>query len=339
MEKISTIGLDIAKHVFQVHGSDASGSVVLRRRLRRGEVMGFFTALPRCVVALEACSTSHYWARQLAGLGHDVRLLPPSYVQPYVKRGKKNDAVDAEAICEAVQRPSMRTVPIKTETQQAVLMLHRSREQLVRQRTMLLNALRAQLAEYGLIAPQGAAALRHLATSAEALALPPMARLSHGVLREQIVAAERQIAALERAIIAAHKADEQSVRVATIPGIGPITASAMTASVGDATRFRSGRHFAAWLGLVPRQHSSGGKQRLAGISKRGDRYLRKNLIVGTTSLIRRAPTATTPDAAWLRGLLGRKPKRVVSVARANKAARIAWAIMVNGGVYDPAIGR
>jgi transposase len=335
--QITMIGLDLAKRVFQVHGIDNEGRVAVRRSLRRSEVKRFFAKLAPCVVGMEACATAHHWARELRGLGHDVRLVPPSYVRPYVKRGK-NDAVDAEAICEAMNRPSMRFVPVKTKAQQAVLVQHRVRELLVRQRTMQMNALRAHLAEFGIAAVRGRGGLAmlierlHTASEAE---LPALARTTLMAIVAGIRELDARIADLEKAIIAHTRADPVARRLATIPGIGPIGASALSAMVGDPTQFRRGRHFAAWLGLTPRQNSTGGKTRLGRISKQGDRYLRKLLVLGATSSLRRARHEQTPLAAWTRRLLQRQPARLVTVALANKMARIAWAVMANGATYQP----
>ena len=280
--QITTIGLDLAKHVFQLHGVDQEGQVVLRRRLRRAEVVRFFSSLPPCLVGIEACSTAHHWARELTGLGHEVRLMPPTYVKPYVKRGK-NDAADAEAICEAVTRPTMRFVPIKSAEQQGVLVMHRARDLLIRQRTMLANSLRAHCAEFGIVVAQGMAKLAELlARIADETdtRIPPLARGCLLVLGQQLQELQLKIGEVERALHAWHRSNEVSRRLETIPGIGPITASALAVTVTDPTLFRSGRHLAAWLGLVPRQNSSGGKERLGGISKQGDRYIRRLLISG-----------------------------------------------------------
>jgi transposase len=333
--KVSTIGVDIAKQVFQVHGVDASGKAVVRRKLRRGEVEKFFAGLERCVVGLEACSTAHHWGRVLEGLGHEVRLVPPSYVKPYVKRGK-NDAVDAEAICEAITRPGMRFVPLKGVAQQARLTPHRVRDVLIRQRTMLINTLRSQMAEYGVVAPAGRQRVGELVAvlrdEAE-LRIPAAARAMLLELAGAIEALAPRIARTEKAMVAAVKANEMARRLMTIPGVGPITASAMTAAVGDPARFRSGRHFAAWLGLVARQNSSGGKTRLGRISRMGDRYLRKLLVLGATASLRQARTGRTPLDGWVRRLLDRRPARLVTVALANKTARIVWAVMARGQAY------
>src|SRR6266498_3661690 len=292
MSEITTIGLDLAKHVFQAHGIDAEGTTVLRKRLRRGQVLAFFSRIPRCVVGLEACATAHYWARELGALGHEVRLMPAQYVKAYIKRNK-HDAADAEAICEAVQRPTMRFVPVKTAEQQATALLHRGREQLVRQRTMLVNALRAH----------------------------------------QIEQIHTAVAALERQLLAWHKTNPVSQRLASIPGIGPIIATAIATTVADPKVFRSGREFAAWLGLVPRQNSTGGKTRLGGITKRGNRYLRRLLINGASAnLLRSKATKADP---WVIGIRRRRPPLVVAVALANKTARIAWAVMLRQKEYQP----
>ncbi len=333
--QVSTIGLDLAKQVFQVHGIDSDGAVVLRRRLRRSEVVMFFSTLPSCLVGIEACATAHHWARELSTLGHKVRLIPPSYVKPYVKRGK-TDAADAEAICEAVSRPSMRFVPLKSAEQQSALTLHRSRDLLVRQRTMLVNAVRAHFAEFGVVAPQGIGRVGELAAlliEDDATALPPLARQAVRALLAQLQALDEQISSLEAAIVASHRNNEASRRLASIPGIGPITASAMVASVADARQFKSARHFAAWLGLTPRSHSTGGKERLGGISKHGDPYLRRLLVTGATCVIRYARRKAPGQGEWVKGLLARRPARLVSVALANKMARIVWALLVRGNTY------
>ena len=327
MSEVTKIGLDLAKHVFQVHGVDAAGATVLRKQLRRGQVLTFFSRLPRCVVGLEACATAHYWVRELRALGHEVRLMPPQYVKAYVKRNK-NDAADAQAICEAVARPTMRFVPIKTAEQQAAMLLHRGRERLVRQRTGLVNALRAHLAEFGVIGPQGlrnVGKLIAIVRDESNARLPDLARQVLAVLAEQIEQLETAVAALEKQLLAWHKSNSVSQRLATIPGIGPIIATAIAATVVEPSAFRSGREFAAWLGLVPRQNSTGGKVRLGGISKRGNRYLRRLLINGASANLLRSK-ATNADP-WVIGLRRRRPSLVVAVALANKTARIAWAVM------------
>jgi len=337
--QVNTIGLDLSKQVFQVHGVDGAGVVVVRRRLRRSQVLGFFADLAPCVVGLEACGAAHHWGRELEKLGHAVRLMAPSYVKPYVKRGKKNDATDAEAICEAVGRPGMRFVKVKSADQQGALMLHRARALLVRQRTMLVNALRGHLAEFGIVAARGiwnVKGLMALVADDGEGRIPMVARPALRALADQIAALGERLREIDRAILAWHKDNEASRRLATIPGVGPITASAIAATVGDGRQFRSGRHFAAWLGLVPRQHSSGGKEKLGRISKMGDRYLRTLLVIGATNRLRYARTKTSADATWINRLLARRPPRLVTVALANKMARVAWAIMAKGDVYRAA---
>jgi len=337
---ITTIGIDLAKSVFQLHGVDAEDKVVLKKKLRRGAVLDFLAKLEPCLIGMEACATSHHWAREISALGHEVRLIPPAYVKPYVKR-QKNDAADAEAICEAVTRPSMRFVPIKSAAQQGVLVLHRSRDLLMRQRTMLLNAIRAHMAEFGIIAAQGPRNVMGLIGELrdnEEIGLPDIARSALLALAAQLDAMGNEIRIIERRLMAWHRADETSQRLQTIPGVGIITATALAASVPDPAVFKSGRQFAAYLGLVPRQNSSGGKERLGHISKMGNGYLRKLLVVGATSVIRRADSSTSATGFWVRSLLERKPARVVTVAMANKTARIAWAVMARGETYRaPAI--
>jgi transposase len=332
---ITTIGLDLAKSVFQVHGIDASGAVVIRKTLRRPQVMPFFAKLPPCIVGMEACGTSHHWARELMKLGHQVRLMPPAYVRPYVKRGK-TDANDAEAICEAVTRPTMRFVSAKSREQQAALALHRTRELLVKERTQLVNMIRGLLAEFGTDIPRGlerALAMARQIAEGDILDLPDEASMSIVELSRQALAAHERLRSIDRAVLASHRASDVAVRLATIPGIGPIGASALAASVADPHQFKSGREFAAWLGLTPLQQSSGGKDRQGRISKMGDKYLRKLLIVGMTSLVRRAKSKPESVDPYLVGLLARKPVRVATVAMANKAARVAWAVMARGGTY------
>jgi transposase len=333
--ELTTVGLDIAKRVFQAHGADASGKAVLHRKLQRPEVLKFFASLPSCLVGIEACSTAHHWAREIMALGHEVRLLPASYVKPYVKRGK-TDAADAEAICEAVTRPTMRFVPIKTAEQQAVLMLHRTRDLLVRQRTMLVNALRGHMAELGVIAPQGISRVADLVAvllGENETTLPKLARQALCGLAADLEVLGGRVKAVEVAILAWHKDNEASRRLTTIPGVGPITASAIVATVTDPTQFHSARQLAAWIGLAPKQNSSGGKQRQGGISKQGDRYLRRLLVLGATAVIRHARTKDTAEMAWRRGLLDRRPVRLASVAQANKTARIIWSLLIRGGTY------
>jgi transposase len=333
--QISTIGIDLAKNVFQVHGVDAAEKAVLKKQLRRGQVLEFLGKLPPCLIGMEACATSHHWARELTKLGHDVRLMPPSYVKAYVKRNK-NDAADAAAICEAVGRPSMRFVPIKSAEQQAALMLHRTRDLLIRQRTQLINALRAHLAELGLVAPKGREGLQQLlhavAHAEEEQLLPSDARFACEMLIAQLQAVQDRIEALEKRIHQAHRANPASRRLDAIPGFGVIVSSAVAATMTDPKAFKTGREFAAWIGLVPRQNSTGGKERLGAISKQGDRYLRRLLIIGALAVIKSA--RTRPDKyPWVVALLGRRPAKVVAVALANKMARIAWAIVAKGETY------
>ena len=336
--EITTLGIDLAKSVFQLHGVDRNGAVVLQKKLRRGAVLEFLGRLEPCLIGMEACPTSHFWAREIAALGHEVRLIPPAYVKPYVKR-QKNDAADAEAICEAVTRPNMRFVPVKTKEQQSVLVLHRSRDLLMRQRTMILNAIRAQLAEFGIVTAQGPRKVtdlvRRLGEPGD-IELPSFARDALLSLGAQLETLAAEIARIERRLMSWHRRNEASQRLETIPGVGIITATALAASVPDPSVFRSGRQFAAWLGLVPRQNSSGGKERLGRVSKMGNGYLRRLLVVGATSVTRRAPTIDTRTGAWVRSLLERKPARLVTVAIANKSARTAWALLVKGETYRAA---
>jgi transposase len=333
METITTIGLDLAKNVFQVHGIDAAGKAVLRRKLRRGEVLDFFAALPRALVGMEACGGAHFWARELGRLGHGVRLMPPSYVKPYVKRGK-TDAADAEAICEAVTRPTMRFVPAKTEAQQASLVELRVRDMLVRQRTQTVNALRSHLAEYGIVAAQGrkVAELIGVVRDAEDRRLPGLTREALLELVGQIEALEERVAQLDGRMVRHAREDETARRLATIPGIGAVTATALGGLVSDPQGFASARHFAAWLGLTPKPHSSGGKARLGGISKQGNPMLRRLLVLGAAARLRHAKR--DPEGQeWTGRLLARRPFKVAAVALANKMARIAWALLTRGGTY------
>ena len=338
---ITTLGIDIAKSVFQLHGVDADGTVILQKKLRRGAVLSFLDQLDPCLIGIEACATSHHWAREIAALGHEVRLIPPAYVKPYVKR-QKNDAADAEAICEAVTRPNMRFVPVKTKEQQSVLVLHRSRDLLMRQRTMILNAIRAHFAEFGITAPQGPRKVIELVTRLRDdgnLGLSEVAQSALLALAGQLDNLAAEVRNLERQLMVWHRQNAASQRLETIPGVGIITATALAASVPDPAVFKSGRQFAAYLGLVPRQNSSGGKDRLGRVSKMGNGYLRRLLVVGATSVTRRAPTTDTRTGAWVRSLLERKPTRLVTVAIANKTARTAWALLAKGESYKatPAI--
>jgi transposase len=334
--QITTIGLDIAKNVFQVHGIDAAEKVVVRKQLRRGQVLKFFASLPPCLVGMEACATAHYWARELTKLGHEVRLMPAKDVKAYVKRSK-NDAVDAEASCEAVRRPTMRFVTVKSAEQQGQLMQHRTRDLLMRQQTQVINALRAHLAELGIVAAQGREGLKQLLAiiaDEKDERLPIDARASLIVLAAQLQALHTMIGSIERRLIVQHRANEASKRLQSIHGIGIIGASAIAATVTDPKAFRSGRDFAAWIGLVPRQASTGGKAKLGPISKQGDRYLRRILVVGAHSVLRRAKH-NPQKYPWLAQLLARRPFKVVAVALANKMARVAWALLASGGHYRP----
>jgi len=334
--QISTIGLDIAKNVFQVHGIDGGGRPVLRRKVRRDQVLALFGKLSPCLVGIEACATAHHWARRISALGHEVRLMPPAYVKAYVKRNK-NDAADAEGICEAVTRPTMRFVPVKSADVQSMLMLHRARQLLVRQRTAQVSAIRAHLAEYGIVAPKGRAHVRDLLAVLESRRdlVPDLARQTLFLLAQTIASLSEQVRKIEIELMAWHRTNVVSRRLETIPGIGFITATALAATVGNPRAFRSGRQFAAWLGLVPRQNSSGGKERLGGISKMGDRYLRHLLVVGATAVVRYTKRKATTVSIWANRLLERKPARLVTVAVANKMARIAWAVMAREENYRP----
>ena len=335
MGEVSTIGLDIAKSVFQIHGVDADGAVVIRARVSRSKVLQFFTDLSPCLVGIEACPTAHHWSRQLQSLGHTVKLMPPSYVKAYLKRAK-NDANDAAAICEAVTRPSMRFVATKSKEQQAALMLHRSRQLLVRQRTMLSNAIRGQLAEFGIVASTGRLGFNRLlemVDGPEELGIPKVAWVSLMALAEQHQRLQVEIGKLEQCIQAWHRSSELSRRLEEIPGVGPIVATALVGTITDPHAFASGRHMAAWIGLVPQQNSTGGKDRLGGISKQGNRYLRWLLVAGAMAVIRYVQKHGTAKRPWLARLIERKPTKVAAVALANKIARIAWVIMTRGERY------
>ncbi len=334
--EITTIGLDLAKSVFQVHGVDATGQVVIRRSLRRAQMLPFFTRLPSCLIGMEACGTSHYWARELIKLGHQVRLMPPAYVKPYVKRGK-TDAADAEAICEAVTRPTMRFVAVKSPEQQAALSMHRTRDLLVKQRTQLVNMIRGLLAEFGIDIPKGLERAllmaRRIVDGEAAPDVPMEAAKIVGTLSQQALDIHIRLREIDRDLLVWQRGNDVARRLLTIPGIGPVGATALAASITDPRQFRSGRQFAAWLGLTPLQKSSGGKERLGRISKMGDKYLRKLLIVGMTSLVRRAKYNSKTVDLRLADLLARKPVRVATVAMANKTARIVWAVMARGETY------
>ena len=337
MGEVVTVGLDIAKSVFQVHGVDGAGQVAVRRQLRRAQVLAFFAKLPACLIGIEACATAHHWARELAALGHQVRLMPPSYVKPYVKR-QKNDAADAEAICEAVTRPTMRFVAVKSPEQQSVMVLHRIRQTLMRQRILLSNTIRAHMAEFGLVAAIGREGLMGLIQMIEARdpRVPEEARTCLEFLVAQLRLVNLQVLETDRKIRTSARSTEVGRRLMTIPGVGPVLASALIATVAEPKAFKSGRNLAAWIGLVPKQNSSGGKERLGGITKQGDRYLRQLLVVGALAVVRYAERHGT-RRPWLVQLLAKRPTKVATVALANKIARIVWAIMTNGESYrEPA---
>jgi transposase len=335
--QVTTIGLDIAKSVFQVHGVDERGRAVLRKRLARAKVREFFAKLPPCVIGLEACGGAHHWARELQALGHDARLIPPQYVKAYVKTNK-HDMADAEACAEAVRRPSMRFVPVKSAAQQAMAMLHRVRDQLVGQRTATINALRGHLAEFGLVAArrrQGLGELLAVLGDLEDRRVPPLAREVLASLTGQLRDLEARIAELDRRLVQMTRADPACRALAEVPGIGPVIATAFTAAVPDPGRFASGRHLSAWLGLVPRQHATGGKPRPLGLSKRGDAYLRRQLIHGARAVVRVSQGRSGGLWSWVEGLLARRPFNVVVAAVANKLARIVWAMLSRGEAYRP----
>lgn len=334
--KITTIGLDLAKNVFQVHGANEHGKPVLRKQLRRDQLLPFFANLPVCVVGMEACGGAHHWARKLQALGHTVKLMAPQFVKPYVK-SNKNDVADAEAICEAVSRPTMRFVPVKNVEQQAVLALHRVRQGFVKARTAQVNQIRGLLAEFGLIVPQG---ISHISKRVPELVedasndLPGTFRMLIDGLLEHLKELNRQVDEIEDQIKVWHRSNEQSRRLEQVPGIGPLTASALAATVGDAKNFDNGRQMAAWLGLVPRQQSSGGKSKLLGISKRGDAYVRTLLIHGARSVIQ-SMSRKAEATGWLANVTARRNKNVAAVAQANKTARIVWALLAHDRRFDP----
>lgn len=333
--KITTIGIDLAKEVFQIHGVDEHGKAVLRKQLRRGEMAKFFANLEPCLIGMEACGSAHYWARKLSEFGHTVNLMAPQFVKPYVKTNK-NDMADAEAICEAVSRPNMRFVPMKNVEQQAILSVHRARQGFVKARTAQANQIRGLLSEFGIVIPQGigliAKRMPDILEDAEN-GLPGTMRRLLERLNDHLKELDRQVEELELQIKLWHKESEASRKLEAIPGIGPITASAVVATIGNAAEFKNSRQLAAWLGLVPKQHSSGGKQILLGISKRGDTYLRTLLIHGARAVIRVAESKAEPES-WLRKLMARRNKNVAAVALANKNARIIWALLAKGKTYE-----
>jgi transposase len=335
MQTITTVGLDIAKSVFQVHGVDAAGQVVIRRQLKRRYVLAFFQKLLPCLVGIEACASSHHWSRELKALGHTVRLMPPAYVKPYVKR-QKNDAADAEAICEAVTRANMRFVATKTPEQQSCLTLHRTRHLFIRQQTAVINVIRAHLTEFGIVAPvgrKGVEELLNVVTDSSDKRVPVIARMCLAALGAQLCRLKEQILEFDRMIMAWHRSDEASRRLDAIPGVGPVLATALVASIADPKAFRSGRNFSAWIGLVPKQHSSGGRDRLGSISKQGDRYLRSLFMAGALAVIRYARINGTKHRPWLTALLARRPTKIAAIALANKIARMVWAMMARGERY------
>jgi transposase len=332
VEKVSRIGMDTSKHVFQLHGVNAAEAAVLRRKLRRKEMVDFFEKLEPTVIAIEACGASHYWARLLQSLGHTVKLIPPQLVKPYVKRGK-NDAADAEALCEAMSRPTMRFVPVKTAEQQATLMLISIRDRLIRSRTQLANAIRGHAAEFGLTAAKGMAHLVPLLERIQAEeSLPVLARQLFAIQAEEYAQMQTQIAEIDAKLTAWHHTDECSQRLAKIPSIGPVGAMLLRTKTPDPGLFKSGRQFAAWIGLTPKDHSTGGKVRLGVITRAGDERLRSVLIVGATAVIQHA-LRTGKTSPWLHALLKRKPAKLAAVALANKTARIAWKVMLTGETY------
>ena len=329
MEQPTTIGIDLAKTVFQVHGVDAAGAAVVKRKLRRGQVLEVFARLDPCLVGMEACAGAHYWARELTALGHEVRIMPPSHVKPYAKRGK-TDAADAEAICEAVTRPTMRFVPVKSAERQAALLDHKTRDFLVRQRTQLVNTIRAHLSEFGIVVAKGIHNVdRLLAATTE---LPAAARPAVDLLADQLRDTQEKIDEVTDRIEAAQRTDPLARRLATIPGVGAISASAIAATTPEVDNFRSARDYAAWLGLTPQPHSSGGKERLGRISKAGNRYLRRLLYLGAMARIS-ARRCRRPGDDWLWRMLEKKPVKVVAVALANRMARVVWALIRTGESY------
>lgn len=333
MNEITRIGVDTSKHVFHLHGVDANDAPILRKKLRRNELMAFFGALPPALIAMEACAGSHHWARLLQALGHEVKLIPPQYVKAYLKRGK-NDAADAEAICEAASRPTMRFVPIKTADNQAALMMLGMRDRLIKNRTRLANAIRAYAAELGVIAAQGMAKIESLLDRIAAdTSIPSLARDLFALHAREFAQLRAEIEAVEDKLMEWHRSDERSQRLAKIPGVGPIGATLLALKTPTPDAFRSGRHFAAWLGLTPKDHSTGGKTRLGCITRAGDELLRSVLVAGATVVLRHVRSGRRGATLWMTGMLERKPPKLVAVALANKIARIAWKLMVSGETY------
>lgn len=335
--RITTIGLDLAKNIFQVHGVTANGEIAFNKPLRRAQMLPFFAKLEPCLIGIEACSSAHYWGRELTAFGHEVKLMPPAYVKPYVKRGK-SDAADAEAICEAVTRPTMRFVEIKSAEQQAILCQHRAREIMVGQRTQLSNTTRGLLGEFGVIVRKGLNYMRSFAADMENGIAPDLPDVAHGVIASlcrQLLSLDVRISELGKAIADTAKTDHRIKLLQTIPGIGPINASAIVATVGSAHQFKSGRDLAAWIGLTPLNKSSGGKERLGKISRMGDRYLRQLLVVGMSSRVRMARSHPERVDPWTLSILDRKPTRLATVAMANKTARIIWAVLTKNEPYAP----
>jgi transposase len=332
--EVSAIGLDLAKNVFQMHGADASGETLFRKKLSRARLLDFLAAQPPCTVAMEACGGAHYWGREIGKLGHAVRLIAPAYVKPFVKR-QKNDAADAEAICEAAQRPTMRFVAVKSEAAQAAALVFRTRDLLVRQRTQTINALRGNFAEFGMVVAQGPAHAAKLVSAVEdpASVLPEAARPILRLLAETLRMLDERIGLLDAAIARRAKEDATARRLMTIPGVGPVTATALLALAPPAETFKRGRDFAAWLGLTPLQHSTGGKQKLGKTSKMGERTLRRLLIIGASAVVRWTSRKGAPAGSWLTRMIARKPRMLVAVALANRMARIIWALLAKGGIY------
>jgi transposase len=334
MQTLDIIGIDLAKNVFQLHGASKTGAVLFQKKLSRGKLLTFLASQPTCTVAMEACASAHYWGRQISTLGHSVRLIAPNYMKPFVKR-QKNDAADAQAICEAAHRPTMRFVAVKSEEKQASTMIFKARDLLVRQRNQIINALRGHLTEFGIIAPQGPRHIHTLIVAVEdpATGLPEAARSICRMLITTLSELNQKICELDREITQRARQDEEIRRLMTIPGVGPITATALEALSPAAETFDKGRDFAAWMGLTPKQNSSGGKSRLGKTSKMGQRDLRRLLIIGATAVVRWAVRHGTAPQSWLGRMLRCKPPMLIAVALANKMARIAWALMARGGIY------